>query len=195
MPRSEIPVSGEEVGAEFLTWLWHAGESGEESDGPSGPVRFQLGQLVKLKAPDGSGAEVTLKGEFVSTAPELFSALHRGALIHSSKVQVDLNGTVLIANLKAPSLTLSGVKLPKDEAKDTGLVVEQGEKAGAEAEADRSRVEDEARLLTRMGLLDQAQDALDAAFKDFLELRGGKAYEGWRKTFDAWVKANVKEAR
>ena len=53
---------------------------------------------------------------------------------------------------------------------------------------------DEARLLTRMALLDQAQDAVDGAFKDFLEMRGGKAHETWRQQFDAWVQENVKEA-
>jgi hypothetical protein len=195
MPRSEIPVSGEEVGAEFLTWLWHAGESGEEHVLGKTPVRVILGQLMKLKAPDGSGAEVTVKGEHASTSPELFTALKRGALIVSAKAQLDLNGTVITGTLKAQSVCLGGCKLPKDAGNpDEGAAprTEKGETPGEHQEVDRNRLEDEARLLTRMGLLDQAQDALDGMFQTFLELRSGKGYPAWRGAFDTWVEKNVK---
>ncbi|MBI5495123.1 MAG: hypothetical protein HY904_08840 [Deltaproteobacteria bacterium] len=194
MPRSEIPVGGDEVGAEYLTWLWHAGESGEERTHDGAPVRVVLGQQFKLRAPDGTGAEVVIKGEHASTSRELFVALQRGALIVTAKAQVDLNGTVVAGNLRAESLTLNGCKLPKDAGKpvESGVAVEMGEKAGAEQEQDRTRMEDEARLLTRMGLLDQVQDALDDAFREFLELRAGKGWAKWQEAFRAWVDKNAK---
>lgn len=197
MPRSEIPVGGEEVGAEFLTWLWHAGEAGEELTHGKVPVRVVLGEVFKLKAPDGSGAEVTIKGEHASTAPELFTALRRGAFIVAAKAQLDVNGTVITGNLKATSVSLSGCKLPKDAANpDEGAPrTEKGETPGEHGEVDRNRLEDEARLLTRMALLDQAQDVLDQAFGAFLELRGGKGYAAWKNAFDAWVEKNVKGQR
>ena len=95
------------------------------------PVKVQVGALLKLRSMHGVGSDVTVKGEHAHTAPEVFTALHRGALIVYAKVQMDLGGNVLSGTLKAESLTLNGVKLPKAEMKDSGVVVEKGEQAGA----------------------------------------------------------------
>lgn len=192
-PHSEIPVGSEEMGAEFMTYLWHAGVSGEEKIIDKAPVRILLGDLLKLKSMDGSGAEVTLKGEHAAASPELFTALHRGALLTSARVQLDLNGTVIVGTLKATTLCLTAAKLPKDpDREQTGLAVEEGERAGQEKEEDRARLEDEARLLARMSWLDQAQGALDLWFADFLKERTDGRYDGWLKQFRGWIAESVR---
>jgi len=185
-------VSGEEVGAEFLTHLWHAGESGEEIELGGVPVRVQVGQSMKLRAPDGSGSEVLIKGEYAAQSEELFSALHRGALIVQAKVQLDINGTVVTGNLKAATLTLSGVKLPKEPEKEMAIYSEKGEKPGEATDDNRENLENEARLLTRMALLDQGQDAVDAWFESFLKRRATPQHKKQSDVMRAWVAEQVK---
>ena len=184
MPRSDppaVPVSGELMGAQFLTWLWHAAQNGVEMALSGRPVRFAVADLLKLKAPDGSGAEVSVKGEFAAQAEEVYTALSRGALFYQAKFQVDVGGVVSVGTLKAAALALSAVKLPKNpEVTGEGPYTERGERPGEEARTPRADLEDETRLLDRMAMLDDAQAAVDQAFKDFLTLRASKGgYEAW----------------
>lgn len=189
--KANLPVGSEEAGAEFLTWLWHAGVEGEERVFDGTTVRVALGDLIKLRALDGSGPEVTIKGEHAGASAEMFSALHRKALIMQARIQLDLGGTVVAAVIKGQTLALSGVKLPKEPPHDTGTPVEAGERAGLEADDDRSRLEDEARLLSRMAWLDQAQAAVDKLFDEFLQLRSGNGWKAWRQAFEKWVAQRV----
>jgi hypothetical protein len=187
----EPVVSREDLGSEFLTYLWHAGESGVEEVFGKVPVRLQVLTHLKLKAPDGSGSDIVVKGDYASQAPEVFMALWRGALVAQAKVKLDINGAVVVGTMKAADLTLSGCKLPKVE-EEPAPRVEPGEKPGGEAEVERQNVVDEAKVLFRTSLLDQAQDILDQWFARFLEERGSKRYEGWAESFREWVGKNVK---
>jgi len=188
----EPVVSREDLGSEFLTYLWHAGESGVEEVFGKTPVRAQVQSHLKLKAPDGSGSDIVVKGDFASQAPEVFVALWRGALVAQAKLKLDINGAVIVGNIKAMDLTLTGCKLPKVEEQEPAPRTEHGEKPGGEVELERQNVVDEAKLLFRTSLLEQAQDVVDQWFARFLEERASKRYEGWAESFREWVGKNVK---
>jgi hypothetical protein len=193
MPRSEvlIPMGADEVGAEFLTYLWHCAQNGDEHVVDRKPVRIDVGQLMKVRSLNGGGAEVTVKGDLASSAPELFTALHRGARVVQAKIQLDINGVVVSGTLKADTLCLTLCRLPKDPQNDPGVRAEWGEKMGGEAPMDRTSLEDEARLLHRMSFLDDAQDVLDAWFDQFLNLRASKEWSAHDSSMRRWIAKNV----
>lgn len=191
MPPSERTASGEDLGAEFLTFLWHASEAGVEEVFDKVPVRLHVGTMLKLRSPDGTGSDVVVKGDEASQSPEVFVALWRGALLVQAKVQVDINGVVVSGTLKSSDLALTGCKLPKAEDKDTGVVRERGEAPGAEADLDRNAVVDEARLIDRSATLDMAQDVVDAWFKRFLADRGTAKHLAWANALKVWIGERV----
>lgn len=192
MPPSERTASGEDLGAEFLTYLWHASEAGVEEVFDKKPVRLQVAGMLQLRSPDGTGTDVVVKGEQASASPEVFVALWRGALVVRARVQLDINGVVVAGTLKSPDLTLTGCKLPKADDKETGVVRERGEKEGGEAETDRAVVVDEARLLDRSATLDMAQDVVDQWFKKFLADRGTDKHVAWANALKKWVAEQIK---
>ncbi|MEW5851717.1 MAG: hypothetical protein AB2A00_23205 [Myxococcota bacterium] len=188
---AEMNVSPEYLGAEFLTFLWHAGESGEELQVGEHVVRVSVGQHLKLRSMDGSGSDVVIKGEHAHRAPELFVALWRGAMVVQAKVQLDINGTVLSGALKSDNLTFNGVKLPKVEEQDAGPRVEKGEKPGENAEIDRQALADEAAIIDRSAMLELAQGVVDAWFEQFLKERNSRKHQAWVAAVRKWVAGSI----
>lgn len=142
-----VPVAGAELGAEFLTHLFFRAEQGETLALNGAEVMVSIGHALRLEAPDGSGAKVNIKGEYASQSDELFSALYRGALISDARVQMDIKGMLIAGTLKASTVALDRVKVPKNPEAEHAIYTEEGERPGAEVERDRSRLESEAPAL------------------------------------------------
>lgn len=177
VPTKDDSAEPAELGALFLTKLWYQSQFVDDVE----ESKFTLGDSLKIRNMDGSGSEVAIKGETAASTQELFSGLHRGALITVSKSTLELGNNILTGGIKADTLVFNGAKLPKEDAPEPE--VEEGEKPGSEAPKDARVVEDEARLLSRMAHLDDAQDALDSAFKKFLEDNNAGKLTAWKTEF------------
>lgn len=104
------------VGEEFLTWLWFQWESdGGEFRLPGGRVvGIAIDDFLTFAAPTDDETEQTLRRGLPTRTAEARTALRHGRRVRKARLLIAEGERQWTATLDAPTLTLSGVKLPED---------------------------------------------------------------------------------
>lgn len=104
------------LGEEFLTWLWFMWESegGEFTLSGGRVVGVALDDFLTFAALHEDETEQTLRRGLPTRTAEARTALRQGHRLRKARLLVAEGERQWTATLDAPSLTLSGVKLPED---------------------------------------------------------------------------------
>lgn len=104
------------LGEEFLTWLWFRWESdGGEFTLPGGRiVGVALDDFLAFAALDEDSTEQTLRRGLPTRTAEARTALRQGSRLKKARLLIAESTRQWSATLDAPTLTLTGVKLPED---------------------------------------------------------------------------------
>ncbi|MBL8750021.1 MAG: hypothetical protein JNK78_12730 [Planctomycetes bacterium] len=104
------------LGEEFLTWLWFRWESdgGEFTLSGGRVVGVALDDFLAFAAPDEDSTEQTLRRGLPTRTAEARIALRQGSRLKKARLLVAEGSRQWSATLDAPTLALSGVKLPED---------------------------------------------------------------------------------
>lgn len=166
-PECDDDKAGDNLGQDFLTWLWFFAEK------KGGITTFdKLGQFgVFLEGPltfvrEGGAANVAvLRKGMVLTSAEAKTSLLSGKKLKSAKLNLVRNEEVWSTTIDANDFVFRGLKMPKTESPDP---------AG--------------RFQERMLLLTTFKDAFLAFFDKFIELRGDpKVWRDTQKEIHTWV--------
>ncbi len=119
------------LGEEFLTWLWFRWETdgGEFTLAGGRVVGVALDDFLSFAAPSDDETEQTLRRGLPTRTAEARTALRQGHRLKKARLLIAEGERQWTATLDAPSLSLSGVKLP-DDAEDC--------ESDAERTADRA---------------------------------------------------------
>ena len=149
------------LGREFLTWLVHRIEEGDNSVEHDGQVtHVQLGDRVVLEGGDNARLTVVGQGD---TGSEMGAGLRRGKLLDRAKLS-------LIRGERSWELTLDGGMLTYDSLRCPPL----GDQDTNSHDDPRAAFEND--LYLRTADVDDAIDVLDRLFAEFCEVRGTKAW-------------------
>jgi len=104
------------LGEEFLTWLWFRWETdgGEYSLSAGRSVAVALDDFLAFAAPSDDETEQTLRHGLPTRTAEARTALRQGRRLKKAKLIVAEGSRQWTATLDAPTMTLSGVRLPED---------------------------------------------------------------------------------
>ncbi|MCK5943183.1 MAG: hypothetical protein KAI24_14480 [Planctomycetes bacterium] len=104
------------LGEEFLTWLWFRWETegGEFTLGGGRVVGVALDDFLTFAALTEDETEQTLRRGLPTRTAEARTALRQGHRLRKARLLIAEGERQWTATLDAPSLTLSGVKLPDD---------------------------------------------------------------------------------
>lgn len=104
------------LGEEFLTWLWFRWETeGGEFTLPGGRVvGVALDDFLSFAAQSDDETEQTLRRGLPTRTAEARTALRQGNRLRKARLLVAEGSRQWSATLDAPTLTLTGVKLPED---------------------------------------------------------------------------------
>ena len=104
------------LGEEFLTWIWWRWETdGGEFTLPGGRVvGVALDDFLSFAAPSDDETEQTLRRGLPTRTAEARTALRQGNRLRNARLLVAEGSRQWNATMDAPSLTLTGVKLPED---------------------------------------------------------------------------------
>jgi len=104
------------LGEEFLTWLWFRWETegGEFTLSGGRVVGIALDDFLTFAALTEDETEQTLRRGLPTRTAEARTALRQGHRLRKARLLVAEGDRQWTATLDAPSLTLSGVKLPED---------------------------------------------------------------------------------
>lgn len=104
------------LGEEFLTWLWFRWETdgGEFTLAGGRVVGVALDDFLSFAAPSDDETEQTLRRGLPTRTAEARTALRQGHRLRKARLLVAEGERQWSATLDAPSLSLSGVKLPDD---------------------------------------------------------------------------------
>ncbi|MBU0552747.1 hypothetical protein KKF91_01335 [Myxococcota bacterium] len=156
------------LSAEFLTWLWFRSEHSEgefEVDPEFGPFEVWFEDKLTVGSAAINAQENLFKGGHPSTSLEARTALRLGKLAHNAKLRIVKGAQEWSFALKAPDLSISGVKLP----------------------AVLSREEDD-RFYERMYLLEQLDGMIKGLFTLFLKIRLSPKWSSQElPAIQAWV--------
>jgi hypothetical protein len=104
------------LGEEFLTWLWFRWETdGGEFTLPGGRVvGVALDDFLSFSAKSDDETEQTLRRGLPTRTAEARTALRQGNRLKRARLLLAEGSRQWSATLDAPTLTLTGVKLPED---------------------------------------------------------------------------------
>lgn len=104
------------LGEEFLTWLWFRWEAdgGEFTLTGGRVVGVALDDFLAFAAPSDDETEQTLRRGLPTRTAEARTALRQGHRLRKARLLVAEGSRQWSATLDAPTLTLTGVKLPDD---------------------------------------------------------------------------------
>jgi hypothetical protein len=119
------------LGEEFLTWLWFRWETdgGEFTLAGGRVVGVALDDFLAFAAPSDDETEQTLRRGLPTRTVEARTALRQGHRLKKARLLVAEGSRQWIATLDAPSLTLTGVKLPDDAEECENDVDRTGDRA------------------------------------------------------------------
>lgn len=172
------------VGRELLLWLWFESEVFEGTLETKAHGSFGLwleGRLVL-----SAGQETTtIKGTIPGQHREAKESLLRGKMPDLASVHISWGGHDATLTLKAETLAISGLKLPRKEpdAAPTGegttappRRAPRKRQAPAEAAAELAAHEANEELYERMRVTREIEGIVEALYRDFLALRLGPAW-------------------
>lgn len=178
------------LGNEFLVWLWHAAESQGGFELPDRTdVAVLFDRTLDLECVYGATGRDVLRGDGPTRMPEAREALRSGKVPRRAGLVVDVRGDTFALTLAAEPLAVGSARLP-----------EPNERAGGE---DGSPTDSPAGFLPdhpreaferRLEHLSTLFQTLDAAFKQFLQLRSSSAWEGWVSHCRRWVSGGAAAA-
>ena len=104
------------LGEEFLTWIWFRWETqgGEFTLGGGRVVGVALDDFLTFAALTEDETEQTLRRGLPTRTAEARTALRQGHRLRKARLLIAEGERQWTATLDAPTLTLSGVKLPED---------------------------------------------------------------------------------
>lgn len=104
------------LGEEFLTWLWFRWETsgGEFTLSGGRVVGVALDDFLSFAAPSEDETEQTLRRGLPTRTAEARTALRQGRRLRKARLLIAEGSRQWSATLDAPTLTLTGVKLPED---------------------------------------------------------------------------------
>ncbi|MFO1077501.1 MAG: hypothetical protein U1E73_07220 [Planctomycetota bacterium] len=104
------------LGEEFLTWLWYRWETdgGEYALSAGRSVGVALDDFLSFAAPSEDETEQTLRRGLPTRTAEARTALRQGRRLKKAKLIVAEGSRQWLCTLDAPTMTLSGVRLPED---------------------------------------------------------------------------------
>ncbi len=104
------------LGEEFLTWIWFRWETeGGEFTLPGGRVvGVALDDFLAFRAPNDDATEQTLRRGLPTRTQEARTALRQGRRLQKARLLIAEGSRQWSATLDAPTLSLSGVRLPED---------------------------------------------------------------------------------
>lgn len=104
------------LGEEFLTWLWFRWETdgGEFTLSGGRVVGVALDDFLSFAARNEDETEQTLRRGLPTRTAEARTALRQGHRLRKARLLIAEGERQWTATLDAPSLSLSGVKLPED---------------------------------------------------------------------------------
>lgn len=104
------------LGEEFLTWMWYRWETsgGEFTLSGGRVVGIAIDDFLTFAAPTEDETEQTLRRGLPTRTAEARTALRQGRRLRKARLLIAEGDRQWTATLDAPSLTLSGVKLPDD---------------------------------------------------------------------------------
>lgn len=140
------------LGEEFLTWLWFQWETmgGEFTLGGGRVIGVALDDFLTFAAPSDDETEQTLRHGLPTRTAEARTALRQGRRLRKARLLLAESSRQWTATLDAPSLSLSGVKLPED---------------AEECESDADRTADRAANWLAL------HEIVQALYKQFLQQR------------------------
>lgn len=112
------------LGNEFLLWLWFAGDVTEgKIETTHGVVEVSLETQLKLTDPLSERESIVMRGDDPFGSAEADQALRSGKLPSKALLRVKHGEAEWLLTLDAPSLGLSGIKLPAllDQSTDDPL--------------------------------------------------------------------------
>jgi len=156
------------LGREFLTWVWFRSEIQEEIFRMEGtpPMGISFDERLVLEAAVDNVREVSaIRGERPTQTAEARASLRMGKKVVQARLTVSLGSQDWVCVIQGDDLALSGVKVP----------------------AVLAHAEDDF-LLERVYLLDQLESAMDALYREFLNVRfDAEAWPGELKAMQTWV--------
>ena len=104
------------LGEEFLTWIWFRWETsgGEFTLAGGRVVGVALDDFLAFAAPSDDETEQTLRHGLPTRTAEARTALRSGRRLHKARLLIAEGSRMWSATLDAPTLSLTGVRLPED---------------------------------------------------------------------------------
>ncbi|MDB5213207.1 MAG: hypothetical protein JWO86_1134 [Myxococcaceae bacterium] len=184
------------VGRELLLWLWFESEVFEAT--LSTKVHGSFGLWLEGRLVLSAGQEVTtIKGTIPGQHREAKEALLRGKMPDLAAVHISWADHDATLTLKAETLGISGLKLPRKEpdaappGEGTTVPVRRAPRrraAPAAAAAELAASEANEDLYERMRVTREIEGIVEALYRDFLALRLGPAWsEVVVPALEAWT--------
>ena len=169
------------VGRELLLWLWFETEVFEAT--LSTKLHGSFGMWIEGRLVLSAGQEVTtIKGSMPGHHREAKEALLRGKLPDVASIHLSWADHEATFTLKAESMAIAGLKLPKRESENEGVAAGEGiiapprrprrKAATANVAGDEAHEE----LYERMRVTREIETIVEALYRDFLVLRLGPAW-------------------
>ena len=161
------------LGRELLAWLLWRADTGDASFGANGPT-IAFGARARVKGYAGDGTDVALKGGQAAHAVAVRAALGCGRTLREAELTLFAGDKEWRFTLDADTLDLRSVRLPEAPR----------EKRKKDDQAD---LKDEV-LLSRLELLQELEDHIQAIYKEFMRERARPAWSSKTvPTFRDWL--------
>ncbi len=163
------------LGKEFLTWAWFRSEleGGVFKAGNGQEALISFERFMVLESGDGDASEtVTCRG-LSTDLSEAKSALRKGKKVSKAHVRLSSRSNEWQLNINGATFDISGLRTPK----------------GIGQEEDKSDdLAQEARILERGALIEEAIGIIDAMFQIFLSIRTKRdSWEAEKKRLREWI--------
>lgn len=162
---------GQELGQDFLTWLWAATEleQGRFMDQDGHFFELYVEQKVTVQGGQDQAREVASSSGPLSEFKEAKEGLKMGKKVSQVQFRVEQDSQVWQFQVRAQDFCFSGLRTPKVETK-----VEEGE-------------DPDGPVLEKLYLLEKGYAFFDALFNRFLELRFGKNWSLEQARIESWL--------
>lgn len=154
------------LGNEFMLWLWHRAESGEDTLALSddSEVAYMFSGGIKLDCPRGNLGNDTLNHESAIRLPEARAAARSGKLPRKAALTIVRHDNQFSFKFDAESFAFGSARLPKPDAMGTREQHEQ-----------------------RLGWLRDLGETIDLMYQAFLARRLSSYWEAELRDIRAWL--------
>lgn len=174
MDLVDIIVEKKFLGQEFLTWLWYKSDQrgGTVFLAETGDIQLVFEKHMLLEFGEGEAHERLICQGLQTELQEARIGLLMGKKLEQARIRLAYGDHEWYFTLSATLFEFRSVKVPKT--------------LGADEERDDS-LAFEARVLERVGMIEQVNRIIDGLFRMFLVLRTGPDWEQELAGLRAWV--------